>query len=156
MKTRSVQEIYEVTQGNDDDGLISDFALFSIADPICFEEAINNESWKKSMDEEIEIEKNQTWQLVNLPEGKDAISVKWIYKTKFDADGNVVKHKARLVAKGFLQQPRIDYNETFAPIARLDTVRTMSAIARHHKWKVYQIDVKSTFLNGILQEEVYV
>ena len=82
------------------------------------------------MDEEIEaIEKNQTWQLVKLPEGKDAIGVKWIYKTKFDADGNVVKHKARLVANGFSQQPGIDYNETFAPVARLDIVRTMLAIA---------------------------
>ena len=107
VKTRSLQEIYEVTQGNDDDGLISDFALFFIADPICFEEAIKYESWQKAMDEETEaIEKNQTWQLVNLPEGKDAIGVKWIYKTKFDADRNVVKHKARLVGKGFSQQSR--------------------------------------------------
>ena len=110
MKTRSLQEIYEVTQGNDDDRLISDFALFSIADPICFEEAIKYESSQNDMDEAIEaIEKNQTWQLV----GKDAIGVKWIYKTKFDADGNVVKHKARLVAKGFSQQPGIDYNDIF-------------------------------------------
>ena len=138
MKTRSLQEIYEVTQGNDDDGLISDFALFSIADPICFEETIKYESWQKAMDEEIEaIEKNQTWQLVNLPEGKDAIGVKWIYKTKFDADGNVVKHKARLVAKVFSQQPGIDYNEAFAPVASLDTIRTVLAIVVHHSWKVY-------------------
>ena len=102
MKTRSLQEIYEVTEGNDDDGLISDFALLSIVDPICFEEAIKYESWQKAMDEEIEaIEKNQTWQLVNLLEGKDATARKWIYKTKFHADGNVVRHKKRLVAKEF-------------------------------------------------------
>ena len=138
MKTRSLQEIYEVTQGNDDDGLISDFALFSTADPICFEEALKYESWKKAMDEKIEaIKKNQTWQLVNLREGKDAIGVKWIYKTKFDVDGNVVKHKARLVAKGFSQQSRIDYNETFSLVARLDTIRTVLAIIGHHKWKFY-------------------
>ena len=93
---------------------------------------------------------------MNLPEGKDAIGVKWIYKTKFDANGNVVKHKARLVAKGFSQQPRIDYNETFAPVARLDTVRIVLAIVGNHKWKFYHMDVTSTFLNGILQEEVYV
>ena len=68
VKTRILQEIYEVTQGNDDDGLISNFALFSISDPICFEEAIKYESWQKDMDEEIEaIEKKQTWQLVKLP-----------------------------------------------------------------------------------------
>ena len=157
VKIRSLKEIYEVTQDNDDDGLVSDFALFSVLDPICFEEAIKYESWKKGMDDEIEaIEKKQIWQLVNLPEGKDAIGVKWVYKTKFNEDGNVVKHKARLVAKGFSQQCGIDYNETFSPVARLDTLRIVLAITRHHKWKFYQMDVKSTFLNGILQEEVYV
>ena len=109
------------------------------------------------MDEKIEaIKKNQTWQLVNPQEGKDAIGVKWIYKTKFDVDGNIVKHEARLVAKGFSQQPGIDYNDTFSPVARLDTVRIVLAIAGHHEWKFYQMDVKSSFLNGILQEEVYV
>ena len=81
--------------------------------------------------------KNQTWQLVNLSEGKDAIGVKCIYKTKFDADRNVVKHKARLVANGFSQQPEIDSNETFSPVVILDTVRTMLAITWDHKWKVY-------------------
>ena len=137
--------------------MISNFALFYIADPICFEEAIKYESWKNARDEEIEaIEKNQTWQLVNLPKGKDAIGVKWIYKTKFDADGNVVTHQQRLVAKVFSQQPGIDYNETFSPVARLDTVRIVLAIVGHHKSKVYHMDVKSAFLNGILQEEVYV
>jgi len=90
------------------------------------------------MDKEIEaIEENQSWRLVNLLEGKDAIGVKWIYKTKFDADGNVVKHKARLVPKGFSQQPGIDYNETYAPVSILDTVRTVLEIVGHHKWKVY-------------------
>ena len=93
---------------------------------------------------------------MNLSEGKDAIGVKWIYKRKFDNDGNVVKHKARLVAKGFSQEPGIDYNEAFSPVARLDIVRTVLAIAGHHEWKVYPMDVKSSFLNGILQEEVYV
>ena len=103
------------------------------------------------MDKEIEaIEENQSWRLVNLLEGKDAIGVKWIYKTKFDANRNVVKHKERLVAKGFSQQPGIDYNETFALVARLDKVRIVLAITRHHKWKVYQMDARSSFLNGIL------
>ena len=72
---------------------------------------------------------------MNLPEGKDAKGVKWVYKTKFNEDGNVVKHKARIVAKVFSQQPGIDYNETFVPVARLDTVRTMLAIVGHYKWK---------------------
>ena len=77
------------------------------------------------MDEEIEcIEKNQTGELVDVPKDKDVISVKWIYKTKKDDHGNVQKHKARMVARGFTQQPGIDFNETFAPVARMDTVRT--------------------------------
>ena len=81
------------------------------------------------MDEEIEcIEKNQTWELVDVPKDKDVISVKWIYKRKQDVDGNVQKNKARMVARGFTQQPGIDFNETFAPVARMDTVRTVLAL----------------------------
>ena len=76
--------------------------------------------------------------------------------TKFDVEETLVKHKARLVAKDFSQQTEIDYNETFALAARLDIVRIVLAITGHHKWKVYKIDVKIAFLNGILQEEVYV
>ena len=93
---------------------------------------------------------------MNIPDVKDAIGVKWIYKKKFDAHWNGVKHKARLVAKVFSQQPGINYNEKFSPVARLDTIRTMLAIEGRYKWKFYQMDVKSSFLNGILQEEVYV
>jgi len=102
------------------------------------------------------IEINNTWDLVDFPEDKNCIGVKWIYKTKLNADGDVEKYKARLVAQGFSQQPGIDYNETFAPVARLDTVRMVLAIAAHNKWYVHQMDVMSTFLNGYLEEEVYV
>ena len=78
------------------------------------------------MDEEIEcIEKKQTWELVDVPKDKDVISVKWIYKTNQDADGNVQKHKTRMVARGFTQHPGIEFNETFAPVACMDTVRTI-------------------------------
>ena len=98
------------------------------------------------MDEEIEcIEKNQIWELVDVPKDKDVISIKWIYKTKQDADENVQKNKARMVARGFTQQPDINFNETFAPAARMDTVRTVLAIAAQNKWHVYQMDVKSAF-----------
>ena len=97
----------------------------------------------RAMDEEIEcIEKNQTWELVDAPKDNDVISVKWIYKTKHDADGNVQKHKERMVTRGFTQQPDIDFNETFAPLARMDTVRTILAFAALNKWHVYQMDVK--------------
>ena len=79
-----------------------------------------------------------------------------IYKTKQDADGNVQKHKERIVARGFTQQPDIDFNETFPPVARMDTVREVLAISAQNKWCFYQMDIKSTFLNGYLEEEVYV
>ena len=86
------------------------------------------------MDEEIEcIEKNQTWELVDVPKDKDVMSVKWIYKTKQDVDGNVQKHKARMVARGFTQKPDINFNETFAHVACMDIVRTVLAIVAPKK-----------------------
>ena len=88
---------------------------------------------------------------MDLPEGKDAIGVKWVYTTKSNAKGKLDRHKARLVVKGYKQQQGKDYDETFAPVARMETVRTMFSIAAQHKWKIYQMDVKSTFLNGVLK-----
>ena len=153
-KTRSLKEIYDQEEENVD--IYSNFALFS-CDPLYFDEAIKEDKWIKAMDEEIDsIERNNTWELMDLPKGKECIGVKWVYKTKFDAKGEIVKHKARLVAKGFSQQYGVDYNETFAPVARLDTVRTILAISTQNDWKVYQMDVKITFLNGFIDEEVYV
>ena len=105
------------------------------------------------MDEEIKcIENNQTWELVDVPKDKDVISLKWIYKTKQDADGNVQKHKARMVAREFTQQPGIDFNEKFAPVAHMDIVRAVLAIVAQKKWHVHQMDVKLRFLNGYLEE----
>ena len=103
-----------------------------------------------------QIEKNQTWELVDVPKDKDVISVNSIYKTKQDVDGNVQKNKARKVAGGFTQQPDIDFNETFAPVAHMDTVKIVLAIVAQNRWHVYQMDVKSTFLNDYSKEEVYV
>jgi hypothetical protein len=100
--------------------------------------------------------KNDTWDLVDLHKEKECIGVKWFYKTKYKENGEVDKYKARLVAKGFAQEYGVDYNETFSPVARLDTIRMVLAIAAQHNWKVYQMDVKSAFLNGYLEEEVYV
>ncbi|XP_059076342.1 uncharacterized protein LOC131875725 [Cryptomeria japonica] len=121
-----------------------------------FEEAIKEEHCIKAMDEEINfIERNQTWELVDLPEGKDCIGVEWVYKTKFNAEGEIDKRKAILVAKGYAQQHGIDYIEIFAPVASLDTIRMVLAIAAQNNWIFFQMDVKSVFLNGFL-EEVYV
>ena len=99
-------------------------------DPVSFDEAAKEDVWIKAMDEEIDsIERNNTWDLVDLPEGKNNIGVKWVYKIKLNADGEVEKYKARLVAQGFSQQPSIDYNEAFAPVARIDTMRMVLSIA---------------------------
>eukprot|EP00253_Pinus_taeda_P026410 PITA_26410 len=109
------------------------------------------------MNEEIgAIKKSKTWELVDLPKGKNAIGVKWVYKTKSNAEGKIDRHKARVVVKGYKQQQGKDYDETFAPVARMETIRTVLSIAAQHKWKIYQMDVKSAFLNGVLKEEVYV
>ena len=97
------------------------------------------------------INKNKTWELVSKPQGKHAIGVKWIFRTKFNTDGTINKHKARLVVKGYVQQLGVDYGETFAPVARHDTIRMPQK-----GWKVYHLYVKSAFLNGFLQEEVYI
>ena len=116
---------------------------------------LKEDVWIKAMDEEIDaIERNNTWDLVDFPDDKKIICVKWIYKTKLNADGDVEKYKARLVSHGFNQQHGIDYNETFASVGRLDTVRMVLAIAAHNKWYVHQMDVISSFLNGSLEQEV--
>ena len=90
--------------------------------------------------------------MVDVPKDKYVISVKWIYKTKQDVDGNVQKQKERMVVRGFTQQLGIDFNETFAPVACMDTIRTVLAIAAQKKLFFYQMDVKYPFLNGYLDE----
>ena len=94
--------------------------------------------------------------LHTLLEDHQAIGVKWIFKTKRNAKGEVEKYKARLVAKGYKQQYGIDYEEVFAPVARLETVRLLISLAAQMKWKILQINIKSIFLNGVLEEEVYI
>nr|GEX83056.1 retrovirus-related Pol polyprotein from transposon TNT 1-94 [Tanacetum cinerariifolium] len=117
----------------------------------------NTRSLQELYEEEIKyIEKNDTWELTTLPKGQKAIGVKWVYKAKKNAKGEVEKYKARLMEKGYKQKHGIDYEEVFAPVARLETIRMIIAIAAQHKWKIHQMDVKSAFLNKLLEEEVYV
>ena len=94
------------------------------------------------------IEKNQTWELVDKPEHKKAIEVNCVYRTKLNHDGSVNKQKARLVVKEYAQMCGVDFSETFAPVARLDTIRMLLALAAHRGWVIHQMDVKSAFLNG--------
>ncbi|BBH04613.1 multidrug resistance-associated protein 9 [Prunus dulcis] len=124
-----------------------------IVEPDSFEEADLDESWRCAMEAELEmIEKNNTWKLVDRPSNKPVIGVKWVYKVKLNLDGTVQKNKARLVAKGYSQKPGIDYNETFAPVARLDTIRTLIAL-QHKRNGTISIGCEVCFLNGILKEE---
>eukprot|EP00253_Pinus_taeda_P020331 PITA_20331 len=108
------------------------------------------------MYEEIDsINRNHTWDLVELLEGKNPIGCKWLYKQKINADGSIEKLKARLVAKGYSQQEGIDFDDTFATVAKLNTIRMLISLTTKHKWQLHQLDVKSAFLNSDLKEEIY-
>jgi hypothetical protein len=102
------------------------------------------------------IEENKTWVLCDLLPNRRDIGLKWVFKVKHNEQGAVVKHKTRLVVKGYAQRRGIDYDEVFAPVARLDTVRLLISLGALKGWEVHHMDVKSAFLNGDLREEVYV
>ena len=96
--------------------------------------------------------KNDVWEVVLRPEEKSIVTSKWIYKIKHAADGSIEKHKARFVARGFSQKEGIDYEETFSLVARYTSIRSILALVAVMKWKVHQMDVKTSFLNGVVEE----
>jgi hypothetical protein len=150
---RTVESVVEDLEAADADELL--FA--SSGEPSTFQEAEPHAPWRAAMmDEMTSIEENKTWSLTTLPAGKRAIGLKWVFKLKKNSAGEVIKHKARLVAKGYVQRAGVDFDEVFAPVTRLDSVRLLIAIAAHSGWEVHHLDVKSAFLNGELEEEVYV
>ena len=129
----------------------------STGEPCSFEEAQWDEAWRAAMQKEIDsVVHNQTWELVDLPHGYRPIGLKWVYKLKKNEAREVVKHKARLVTRGFVQRAGIDFYEVFAPVARMESVRLLLALAAQEGWQVHHMDVKSAFLNRDLKEEVYV
>ena len=131
--------------------------FLSKEEPKKVEDALKDADWVTAMQEELnEFERNEVWKLVPRPKNRSVVGTKWIFKNKTDSDGVIIRNKARLVAKGYSQQEGIDYDETFAPVARLEAIRIFLAYAAHKKFKVFQMDVKSAFLNGELEEEVYV
>jgi hypothetical protein len=102
------------------------------------------------------IEKNHTWELVDLPRGHHVITLKWVFKLKRDEAGVIIKHKAHLVARDFMQRQGIDFNDTFTPVAQIESVRLLFALAAQEGWRVHHMNVKSAFLSGDLKDEVYV
>ncbi|GKE42303.1 retrovirus-related pol polyprotein from transposon TNT 1-94, partial [Tanacetum coccineum] len=129
----------------------------STIEPKNIKEAMADHSWIESMQDELnQFERFQVWELVPRPEGKNIIALKWLWKSKCDAENIVVRNKSRLVAKGYKQEEGIDFEESFAPVARLKAVRMFIAYAAHKGIIIFQMDVKTAFLNGPLKEEVYV
>ncbi|KAL8157792.1 hypothetical protein AgCh_002484 [Apium graveolens] len=153
-KFRLLNEIYDETEEIE---IEDELMLLGIEEPAYYKQAVKMQEWKMAMENEIDaIERNNTWELVSLPSGQKPIGLKWVYKLKRDAKGEIVKYKARLVAKGYVQRQGVDFDEVFASVTRLETVRLLLALAAKNGWSVHHLDVKSAFLNNELEETVYV
>ncbi|KAL0309998.1 UNVERIFIED_CONTAM: Retrovirus-related Pol polyprotein from transposon RE1 [Sesamum radiatum] len=128
----------------------------AIQEPRSFAQACQDERWNAAMQYELDaLERNQTWDLCDLPANKKAIGSRWVYKVKLLPDGSVDRYKARLVAKGYSQIEGVDYFDSFSPVAKTVTVRVFLAIASSYSWPISQLDVNNAFLHGHLEEEVY-
>ena len=139
--------------------LVNTVMLNELDEPANYKEAMEGpESEKRleAMRSEIDsMYTNQVWTLVDIPEDRKAVENKWIFKKKTDADGNISIYKARLVAKGFRQVQGVDYKETFSLVVVLKSIRILLAIAASYDYEIWQMDVKTTFLNGNIEEELY-
>ena len=157
VRFRNLNEVYQDTMEVELTSNIEVDALLAVMEePTSYLEATGDRDWIAAMESEIQsINKNKTWELVKLLAGQKPIGLKWVYKLKKNAEGEIVKYKARLVAKGYVQRQGIDYEEVFAPVARLETVRLILVLAANRSWEVHHLDVKTTFLNGELIEDVY-
>lgn len=140
------------------DLFLSDRCFLMIgSDPKTFFEASQDPRWISAMDEEYQsLQKNETWELVSLPPGRKLVQCKWVYKIKMGSYGVTYKYKARLVAKCFPQVQEIDYTDTFAPVANMDSIHLVLALAASKHWEVLHMDVKSAFLLGDLEKEIYI
>jgi hypothetical protein len=156
LRFRTLGNIFDTTNE------VSDFeysgvCYFATEEPRGVDEALGEQCWREAMLSEMEsIEANRTWILSVLPAGHKAIGLKWVFKVKKDPQCKIIKHKARLVAKGYAQREGVDFEEVYAPVARIETVRLIIALAAQKGWQIHHMDVKLAFLNGDLVEEVYV
>ena len=126
-------------------------AFISLAEPKNVVEALKDPYWIIPMQEELhQFERNKVWRLVPKPKHKMAIGTKWVFRNKLDDTGAVTRNKARRVEKGYNQQEGIDYDETYAPFARIEAIRLLIAYVAHKGFKLYQVDMETTFLNGYL------
>ena len=130
-----------------------------IEEPKTVHEALNGEQssqWREAMESEyLSLLKNNTWDLVPPPEGKNVVGSRWVLKVKRDEDGSVDRFKARLVAQGYSYMKGVDYDEVFSPVARYSSVRSLLALANAQDLEIHQMDVKTAFLNGSLDCEIY-
>ena len=155
------QELRRSKRSRTETGFGLDFitAFLSKDDPKTYQEAmksIDASFWKDAINSELEsIMANHTWELVDLPRECKPIGCKWIFKKKLKVDGSIDKFKARLVAKGYTKKEGVDYFDTYSPVKKITTIRILIAIASSHNLLVHQMDVKTPFLNGDLDEEIY-
>ncbi|CAM8968501.1 unnamed protein product [Rhodiola kirilowii] len=152
-------QMYLVEGTREDIGLQYSYCHIIEDEPKTFDEAMKSQDvsfWKEAINDEMDsIVGNNTWILVDLPQGHKALGNKWIFRKKMKVDGTIEKFKARLVIQGFRQKFGLDYFDTYAPVARISTIRLLIALASIHKLIVHQMDVKTAFLNGDLEEEIY-
>ena len=146
MVTRAKSEIYKKKT----------FLVQQIGEPRTYSQASKSDPWVQVMNHEYQaLLFNCTWSLVHPPPSAHIVGCRWIYKLKYQPDGSVERHKARLVAQGFTQTPVVDYFDTFSPVVKPCTIRLILALAVSFQWTVRQLDVENAFLNGKLQEEVF-
>ncbi|KAI4370903.1 hypothetical protein MLD38_019199 [Melastoma candidum] len=131
------------------------FAFLSQKEPNNIDEALIDPNWIIATQEELnQFERNKVWTLVQRPNDRSFIGTKWVFRNKLDESGFVVRNKPRLVAKGNSQSEGIDYDETYAPVARLEAIRLLLAYTCYHDFKLFQMDVKSAFLNGEITSRI--